>query len=163
MVASWLIIGAAMAQALSISPTLGVVPAPLLGLRPGVRLGLEPTPLVALELQGDAGLEQRWDAGLGIAGRLWLLGAPGDALFLLGRMTAGMSGDELGGISPWLNPMGGFGGRISERFNVEASLGPEWGRISHSRWRTELSVGIVLDGSLLEGRSGVKRHRPRKP
>lgn len=161
------LLGTASAQGLSASAVTGAVTSSPIGLRPGFRVGYEPSPLASLEAVGLAGIQPGaasdlgvgWEAGLGLSGRAWLTGAPGDGLFLLGRITAGVGADPAARIGPWVAPGGGFGGRISDRLNIEATVGPEWTTVSGGRWRTELNLGYVF-GLVRSG--DTVRHRPRR-
>jgi hypothetical protein len=156
----------AFGQAVSIAAISGAVSSSPVGLRPGGRVAFEPTPVAALEAMAVAGLEPwspdtlgiGWEAGLGLSGRAWISGAPTDGLFLLGRVSSGISGNPDAQIGPWLALGGGFGGRISSRLNIEATVGPEWMPFDSGRWRTELSIGYVFDKS---NQPGTTRHRPR--
>ena len=162
------LLGMAHGQEITASVVTGAVTSSPIGLRPGLRVGYEPSPLASLEVVGLAGIQPGasdalgvgWEAGLGLSGRAWLIGAPGDGLFLVGRITAGVGADPSARIGPWVAPGGGFGGRIGGRLNIEATAGPEWTTVSGGRWRTELNLGCVFG----LGRSGnTVRHRPRRP
>lgn len=171
LLAAGLLSGAAHAQAVSVSAVSGAITSSPIGLRPGVRVAYEPTPVAAIEAIGIAGLEPwapsylgvGWEAGLGLSGRAWITGAQRDGLFLLGRVNAGVTGEPNGFVGPWFATGVGFGGRISGRLNIEATVGPELVAFDPSRWRTELSIGYVFDAQNQRRSSGTTKHRPRKP
>lgn len=154
----------ALAQSVSVGPSVGVVGDPSIFVRPGLRVGFEPSPSAALELLGDVNpVGTHWDGGLGLVGRLWLgnsVASDGEGLFLMGRFVAGMSG-EYGKVGPWTGIFAGFGGRPVPAINLEASFGPEWTLPAGARWRTDLSVSFVID-TQGGGGGGTVRHHPRK-
>ena len=160
MVSLLVLVAAAHAQAVTLSPTASVVGAHEVGVRAGLRIGFEPVPAASLELQGDASFDGLWDAGLGLAGRWWVNPADvqGEGIFLLGRFNAGFSGytHEVG---PWTGMAIGFGGRPISLLNIEASVGPEWTLNEGAGWRTELSLGFVLGPDTVGGKN--QRHHPR--
>lgn len=156
--------GPAHAASWSVAPTAGLVGQSDMDFRPGLRLGFEPAPAAAIELFGESGFSGGWGTGLALAGRGYLLPGsdPGEGIFLLGRLSTGLAGDEGGELGPLFGVAGGFGVRPVSVLNIEASFGPEWAPGGH-RWRTELSVGVVFDGKSLKSRPGAGnvRHKPR--
>lgn len=161
-----LVAPSAEAAALTLAPTVGVVGSDGVGLRPGGRLGFEPVPQAALEVLGDSDLAGAWDLGLALAGRGFLTQPDlGEGLYLLGRFTVGMSGNEVA-TGSWTGLYGGFGVRPSSAFFVEAAVGPEWAVQNDARWRTELSVGVVFGNGGWSGGVGtgnIRHGKLRKP
>jgi hypothetical protein len=161
-VAGTLISAPALAGEGSVGLTGSVVGAESVGVRPGISLGYLPTPGTAIELHGDMGVDGAWDAGLMLAGRLYLPagGTPGQGIFLLGRVGAGIAGTD-GTVGPWTTIAGGFGARPVSWLSIEAFGGPEWAMADGGRWRTGLTVSTVFGGG--QGKKN-ERHRPdRKP
>ena len=131
-------------------------------LRPGLRFGYEPVPSAALEVQGDVSPDLAWDAGLALAGRAFFgPGEPGDGLFILGRLAAGLSGFE-SDIGPMTGLYGGFGARPIPGLEIAVSAGPEWACAHGGRWRTELTVGWVIHDGTFRSKpgQGKVRHKP---
>ena len=152
---------AAWAQEASVAVTTSVVGAESVGVRPGLAVGFLPTPSTALELHGDYQLDGAWDAGLMLAGRLFLPpGEPGQGIFLLGRVGAGIAGTD-GVVGPWTTLAGGFGARPVHWLSLEAFGGPEWAMADGGRWRTGVTLGTVFGGG--HGAKTVRRKPTRKP
>ncbi len=144
----------------TVGPALAVVGSSGMALRPGLRVGFEPTPEAALEIIGDSTFSGEWDLGAALAGRLYLSprSPPGVGLYGLGRLTAGLSGEDQT-AGPWTGLSLGFGARPSPQVGFEASFGPEWAMAEGPRWRTELGICVVFDGS--GGARRGRRHHPR--
>lgn len=157
-----LLVAAASAGAMSITPIADVVGADDVGVRPGLRVGYEPIPEAALELVGDYGLSG-WDAGLAVSGRAWFIGHGVEGLYGLGRLTVGMSGTDAA-LGPWTGFSLGFGGRPISWLDIQASAGPDWAGVDGMRWRTELALGFVIPTGGPKGRAGKGNvwHRPKK-
>ena len=153
---------AAQAGSVTLAPTMGV--STDIGVRPGLRIGFEPVPETALAIQVDSSQDGHWDAGLSLAGRYYLSPASlrGEGIFAVGRVVAGFSGHDEH-LGPWTGLSMGFGVRPSSMWNIEAAFGPEWSLADSARWRTDLSIGVVLDADSRAGRSGRGSiwHRPR--
>ena len=153
-----LLISTSLADALTLSPVVGVVtPATL---KPGLRVGWEPDPRLAIEAVGHFDNATKLDLGLGLAGRAWFAGQPGDGLYLHGRVVVGLTTDSEF-TSPWGGLQGGFGARPRPWLGVEAALGPEYGA-GLPTWRSELSLTFVF-GAPADKKpgTGTIRHRPR--
>lgn len=156
----------AQAMALTLAPTAAVVGGDSVGVRPGLRLGFEPVSAAALEVMGDVDLQGAWDLGLALAGRGYLTDpGSGEGLYVLGRFTVGMSGDDTA-TGSWTGLYGGFGIRPTSVFFVEASAGPEWAVNNGARWRTDLALGLVFGNGGWGGGVGqgnVRHRATRKP
>lgn len=157
--------GPAQAASLTVSPGVSMVGGEGRALLPGLRLGVEPTPAAAVELVGDVDpASGAWHGGLGLTGRWYFTGSPGEGLYGLGRVQAGFASRD-GDNGPWTGLDVGFGARPLAWLDLHATVGPEWSQVDGGRLRTGLSVGLVFGGDGIGGKpgSGSVIHHPRKP
>ena len=155
--------GPAHAASATIAPSFAVTGKDSVAtMRPGLRVGYEPIPATALEVQGDVSPEGEWDAALALAGRGFFgTSGPGEGLFVLGRLAAGLSGFK-SEIGPMTGLYAGFGARPVPGLELAVSTGPEWAFADGGRWRTELSVGWVIREGTFRSKpgQGKVRHKP---
>jgi len=153
-----LLVGLAFADGFTLTPVVGVVSPQRF--EPGLRLGWEPDPRLALEAIGSYYAVDDISGGLGLTGRTWFAGVPGQGLYLQGRVAVGLHGDWVDAeLNPWGGLYGGFGARPRPAIGIEANLGPEYG-YGIPAFRSELALTVVFGAGDGAG-SGSKRHRPR--
>lgn len=155
----------AQAGALQVLPGVSILGNESIGLRPGLRVGYEPMPSLSVDLCSSVGAGLEYDAGAGIEGRHWFGGYPGAGVFLGGRLSAGLAGDQ-DSAGPWMGLGGAFGVRPLRWLHIEANLGPNMvfdrSESDGIGWRSDLMMGLIFDGSSFR-RRGTVRHHPRKP
>jgi hypothetical protein len=154
------------AGALQIVPTASVLGREPIGFRPGVRLGYEPGPALSVDLSGSMGKGTEYDAGAAIEGRHFFGGDPGRGVFVGARLGAGIAGDP-DSVGPWMGLSGVFGVRPASWLQIGAGVGPDIALDPSEgnpiAWRSDLSIGFVLDPSFFQGSGQTRRHRPRRP